>query len=41
MVATPEQKVKVSKYAEENGTINVILYFFRELPNLKESSMRG
>ena len=41
MVATPEQKAKVGKYAAENGTTNAIRLFSKELPNLKESTVRG
>ena len=39
MVATPEQKAKVGKYAAENGMINGIQYFSKELPSLKESTV--
>ena len=40
IVATPEQKAKVGKYVAENGTTNAIRIFSRELPNLKESTVR-
>ena len=36
MVATPEQKAKVGKYAAENGTTNAICHFSKELPSLKK-----
>ena len=39
--ATPEQKAKIGKYAAENGTTNAIRHFSKELPNLKESTIRG
>ena len=41
MVATPERKAKVGKYAAENGTTNAIHHFSKELPSLKESTVRG
>ena len=41
MVATPEQKAKVGKYAAENGTTNGIYHFSKKLPSLKESTVRG
>ena len=41
MVATPEQKAKVGKYAAENGTTNAIRHFSKELLSLKESTVQG
>ena len=41
MVAAPEQRANISKYAAENGTTNSICFLSRELPNLKESIVRG
>ena len=40
MVATPEHKPKVGKYAAENGTTNAIRHFSKELPSLNESTVR-
>jgi len=40
MIATLEQKAKVGKYAAENGTINAIRHFAKEMPNLKDSTWK-
>ena len=39
--ATLKQKAKVAKYVTENGTANSLRHFSKELPNLKESTIRG
>ena len=41
MVATLEQKAKVTKYAAENGATKAICHFAKDLPGLKESTVRG
>ena len=41
MVATLEQKAKVAKYAAENGTTKAIRHFAKDMPELKESTVRG
>ena len=41
MVETPERKAKVGKYTAENGMTNAIRHFSKELPSLKESTVRG
>ena len=41
VIVTPEQKARVAKYAAENGTINAIHHFTKQLPSLKESTVRG
>ena len=41
VIVTPEQKARVAKYAAENGTTNAIRHFSKQLPNLKESTVRG
>ena len=41
MILTPEQKARVGKYAAENGTTKAICHFAKDIPNLKESTVRG
>ena len=41
MIATLEQKAKVGKYAAENGTTKAIRHFAKDIPCLKESTVRG
>lgn len=41
MIATLEQKAKVGKYAAENGTTKAIRHFTKDMPCLKESTVRG
>ena len=41
VIVTPEQKARVGKYAAENGTTNAIRRFSKDMPNLKESTIRG
>ena len=41
VIVTPEQKARVGKYAAENGTTNAIRRFSNNMPNLKESTVRG
>ena len=41
VIVTPEQKARVGKYAAENGTTNAICHFSKDMPNLKESTVRG
>ena len=38
VIVTPEQKARVGKYA---GTTNAIRRFSKDMPNLKESTVRG
>lgn len=37
----PEQKVRVGKYATENGTTKAICHFSKVALNVKESTVRG
>ena len=39
-VLTPEQKSRIGKYAAQNGTTNAIRRFAKEVPQLKESTVR-
>ena len=41
MIATLEQKAKVGKYAAENGTTKALRHFAKDMPNLKDSTVRG
>ena len=41
VIVTPEQKARVAKYAAENGTTNAIRRFAKDIPDLKESTVRG
>ena len=41
MIATPEQKAKIKKYAAENATTKAIYHFAKDVPCLKESTVRG
>ena len=41
VIVTPEQKARVGRYAAENGTTNAIRRFSKDMPNLKESTVRG
>ena len=41
MIATLEQKAKVGKYATKNGTRKAICHFAKDMPCLKESTVRG
>ena len=40
MVATLEQKAKVAKYAAENGTSKAIRHLAKDMPELKESTVK-
>ena len=41
MIAVLEQKAKVGKYAAENGSTKPICHFAKDMPCLKESTVRG
>ena len=41
MIATLEQKAKIGNYATENGTTKAIRHFAKDIPRLKESTVRG
>ena len=41
VIVTPEQKARVAKYTAENGTANAIRRFAKDMPDLKENTVRG
>ena len=41
VIAMLEQKAKIGKYAAKNGTTKVIRHFAKDMPCLKESTVRG
>ena len=41
MIATLEPKAKIKKYAAKNGTTKAIRHFAKDMPCLKESTVRG
>ena len=41
MITTLKQEAKVGKYAAENGTTKAICHFAKNMPGLKESTVRG
>ena len=41
MILMPEQKARVGKYTVENNTTKAIRHFAKDVPNLKESKVRG
>ena len=40
MILTPEQKARLGKHTTESGTTKTTRYFAKDVPNLKESTVR-
>ena len=41
MIVSLEQKAVVGKYAADHGTTKAMRHFAKDMPNLKETTVRG